>query len=409
MIVGEVIRTLKRLEWVAIFSYLLVGFATVIFGALLPELLRFYGQNYSDGGKLVFLQFAGFLIGVLITPSLSQRLGYWKTILFAFIILFFVHSLFFLRPLWYLVLMLAAFNGFGFGVTQTAVGTMLLESKEDQKAVIMSRLEVSFGIGALLMPILSSVLIVKGAWSASFMIVGFFALIMTIIWSHESFRKVDTLVPTPKNKDGFPTVNSYDKRAIFRLMFFMCFLFLYVGIETSIINFLPSILIKQIEISSYVAGLSVTLFWVAMVIGRIFAGVLAEKIKYYRFLFFSNLGALIFIANISVVKNTLIIFLLVFLVGLFLSGIFSITLVFADKVFPGTTKRTTSNLIASGGIGGAVLPLLMGWSMDRLESEYSIWVLIGFTSVMFLILTAMGLLKFKDNKASETVNHQKQL
>lgn len=50
-----------------------------------------------------------------------------------------------------------------------------------------------------------------------------------------------------------------------------------------------------------------------------------------------------------------------------MAGIFAVSLVFADQVLPGKSERLTSLLIAAGGLGGALVPYLTGWSMDNLK------------------------------------------
>lgn len=55
--------------------YLLIGITSVVLGALLPVLLPYYERGYSDGGFLLFLQFLGFLVGVVVSPSLTVRMG----------------------------------------------------------------------------------------------------------------------------------------------------------------------------------------------------------------------------------------------------------------------------------------------------------------------------------------------
>jgi FHS family glucose/mannose:H+ symporter-like MFS transporter len=71
-----------------------------------------------------------------------------------------------------------------------------------------------------------------------------------------------------------------------------------------------------------------------------------------------------------------------------MSGIFSIALVFASKLLPGAEESTPSIMIASGGIGGAVLPLLTGWSMDHMQVAQTSGLLAAFAAVLFLLSVA---------------------
>lgn len=71
-----------------------------------------------------------------------------------------------------------------------------------------------------------------------------------------------------------------------------------------------------------------------------------------------------------------------------MSGIFSIALVFSSKLLPGAEESTPSIMMASGGIGGAVLPLATGWSMDHLPIAQTSGLLAAFAAVLFLLSVA---------------------
>ncbi len=45
---------MKKVLWLGCLSYLLIGFAHVVIGSLLPKLLEHFGRNYSEGGSLIF-------------------------------------------------------------------------------------------------------------------------------------------------------------------------------------------------------------------------------------------------------------------------------------------------------------------------------------------------------------------
>jgi FHS family glucose/mannose:H+ symporter-like MFS transporter len=54
-------------------------------------------------------------------------------------------------------------------------------------------------------------------------------------------------------------------------------------------------------------------------------------------------------------------------------------------MLPGTEESTPSILIASGGVGGAILPLVTGWSLDHLEVNQSAWMLAIFAVGLLMI------------------------
>ena len=56
---------------------------------------------------------------------------------------------------------------------------------------------------------------------------------------------------------------------------------------------------------------------------------------------------------------------LIGLSGLFMAGLFAVSLIYVNERLPGMTNRTTSLLVACAGLGGAVFPKLGGWILDR--------------------------------------------
>jgi FHS family glucose/mannose:H+ symporter-like MFS transporter len=122
-----------------------------------------------------------------------------------------------------------------------------------------------------------------------------------------------------------------------------------------------------------------------MVIGRIFIGIIAEKVNHTAFLLCSTLGAVIFTAMFAFVFNSWIAFAIIMLIGLFMSGIFAISLLYANHLLPGKIEKTTSILIASGGVGGAFMPLVIGWIMDHFTVNTAINFIIAETLVLLLM------------------------
>jgi FHS family glucose/mannose:H+ symporter-like MFS transporter len=156
----------------------------------------------------------------------------------------------------------------------------------------------------------------------------------------------------------------------------------------SLANFMPSMLVEKMSMDKAGAALSVTFFWIAMSIGRLFAGYIAEKIRYRSYVLISSLAALILLTLFPFTNQIWSAFTVITLLGLFMSGLFSITLVFANKLMPGTEESTTSILIAAGGVGGAVLPLIIGWCMDHLVVNQTAGMLAVFTVGLFLLSIA---------------------
>jgi FHS family glucose/mannose:H+ symporter-like MFS transporter len=387
---------MKRLIFIGCLSYLLTGFTHVILGAVLPELLQHYHASYSDGGRIVFAEFAGFLGGVLIAPKLAGALGRRRMLLLAAALLGAAETGLSLLPPWDAAMGLAGTAGFGFGLTEAGIGTFVLIAAREKQAVAMSRLEVFFGLGALVMPFVSSFLISLGLWRLSFLVLGLSALAMMPVWARLSFGELDPLLAARRGGSGAAgqaaagisrAASRYGARGGAVLGLFILIFFCYVGAEVAMVNYLPSVFTDKLALSSSAATLSVTVYWLAMVLGRLAAGSVAETVTYRRFMLGTTAGTVAALVALALTSSLAAAFTLVLASGLLMAGMFAVALIYANRLLPPSlTERTTSLLIASGGLGGALLPLLVGRTMDDFGASAAVW---SFAAAMLLMLALL--------------------
>ncbi|OXM14622.1 MFS transporter [Paenibacillus herberti] len=176
----------------------------------------------------------------------------------------------------------------------------------------------------------------------------------------------------------------------------MLFFFLYVGMEMVIANYLPSIMTNQSGLPEAEASAVLSLFWGMMVAGRLMIG-LFTRAAGYRIYLLGSVGAslvmMVLLAGADTLSWTLV---LVGLAGFCLAGIFAVALIYVNERLPGMTDRTTSLLVACGGLGGAIFPKLGGWLLDL----YGWQRLLQMTAVMaaLLLLLLLALLALRDRR-----------
>lgn len=376
---------INRLIWMGCLSYIVTGVTLVIMGAVLPELLLNYGLNYTDGGILVFVQFVGMLLGVLSMPAISRRFSRKRGVIIGLLMIS-AELLLFLLPPWPVVILIAGFAGAGAGLVESGIGTIILVAVKEKQAIAMSKLEVTFGIGALAIPFVASFLIARGIWTYSFLLLGVSALFTAIAWQRMSFGHVDAMLTRTVGKGSESKRESYSGKSIPFLVLCAFFFMLYGGSEVSVVHFFPSLFIERWGVATSDATLTVTVYWTAMVIGRALCGVLAEKITYYRFLWITTVLSVLVLLTLPFISQAWGGYVISFLLGLGMAGMFAIMLIYANSALPGMTERTTSILLAANGLGGSLLPIAVGRMMDIWPVQAVMWLFFGVMITMLLLV-----------------------
>lgn len=379
---------LRRLAYAAYGFYLLGGMTSVILGALMPELLHHYGVDYGAGGRVVFMQAFGFLAGVPLASYLTPRLALPRLLaLFAGVVAVAQWALWCLPPFG-LVYAIVYLNGIGASALETAVAAFIMESVTGRRALFMSRMEVSFGLGAVLLPALASGLIAIGWWRDAFSVTGGLAVLLGLLV--RTATAGDTPAGDPRGvRDREPPPPPFfpSRRAKgLVLAIFLFMTFLYVGLEGSLNGFLPSIFHVGFHTAADLAALTVTLFWLAMVAGRIAIAWVARHLSYDRYLVVSIAVALGALVALSRSRSLGFGFVWVAVLGLGMAAIYSVLMTYANHSFPGRALLVTALVTAVAGLGGAVFPALVGHVMDHWPPTAILWGLAAIPALLGLAL-----------------------
>ncbi|MCM3039486.1 MFS transporter [Paenibacillus motobuensis] len=385
--------------------YFLAGLVITTIGSVMPQLLAHYEQSYTVGGQMVFVSAVGFIVGVPISAWLMKVLIKEKYVLAlsAIVIAIAQFSVWSLPPFGWVVA-LNFLNSVGTAAIECVVATLMMEVFVGRRAVVMSYLEVSFGIGALCMPLIASVLIANQVWRYSFLVTACLGIIMAVIWCFISFTKEETGGTGSLDADIAPPPMFKTKQMKRYILFAFVFLiFIYSGIEGSLNHFMSSIFLNHLEVTPYYASLSISLFWIAMVIGRAATGWIIRKVNYASYLRWSMFGTLVVIIVFALSKDAVVGFIVVIIMGLTMSGVYSITMVYANHTLPGMTRLVTSLVTAFAGFGAAVFPALIGYSMDHSGMVSALWYMAGFAAI-YLIILLLGIGRFYRNQSNVIIN-----
>jgi FHS family glucose/mannose:H+ symporter-like MFS transporter len=112
------------------------------------------------------------------------------------------------------------------------------------------------------------------------------------------------------------------------------------------------------------AGLSVSVFWASMIVGRVAVGPLSVRWRPAPLLFILAAGSTASLAAVAYAGAALHCVVAVGLGGLFMSGIFALVLVDASQSFPHRVGSVFGIIMAGVGLGSLVIPAVMGWMSE---------------------------------------------
>lgn len=375
--------------------YFLTGLTAISIGSVMPELLNYYHVSYTVGGRLIFVGAMGFLTGVLLTSWLNRRFQPKPILTISALVIAFAQFSILLLPPFPLFMTLYFINSVGSAAIGIVVATMFIEVFIGRQAVAMSYLEVSFGLGAFTMPLLASFFIAHGIWRYLFVLTAVLAVVLAIVWTRISYSKqaVDQGEPLDASgsSDAQRPLSANLKWIVLGL--FALIVFLYGGLEGSLNNFMSSIFIHYLNQATYYASISVGIFWGAMVIGRAATAIIIRKLTYSTYLLMNIIGSIVSLVLFIVLKNALMGYIFVGTLGLMMSGIYSITLVYANYSIPNSAHLVTPIISGLSGLGSAIFPALTGFAIDRAGMTLTLWYIVSIATAYLIFLLVINRLR----------------
>jgi len=384
---------MRNFIWLACLIYTLNGFGHIIIGTVLEPMVESYEIDYGAGGQLIMNQFLGFLGGVLLAPAIVKSLGRKTTVLIALTLFAITQYVFSFLPDWNILLYIVPLGGAGMGILETVIAALIIGHLREKKATVLVLVEVFFGVGALLIPIISAGLIAANVWNASFATVAVIITIAIILWFILPFGELDSILkkqPEPSTGGKRKTNRQkYSRKQLPIITAGAFFFFMYVGTEMVLPNYLPTILSVTTDLGSSSLAMSITVFWLAMTFGRMAMTFVIDRIGYHKLFVISCVGQFLSLILFASTSSVVVSFVAIFLTGLLMGGIFSIGLLIINETSSGLVEWTTSLLVAMGGLGGAFLPKIVGELIDRFDIAITLWAIVGFAFILVFLMATI--------------------
>jgi len=261
--------------------FLVTAMTTNVVGVLIPEVARAYGLNLTQAGGLQYATMAGIALAGLLLGGMADRRGHRTTVL-AGLALFAIASalIAFNRALAPLLALLFA-SGLAIGIFKTGaialIGDLAPEPAKHTRE--MNVVEGFFALGAIAGPPIVARLLAAGLpWTTLYGLAGGLTLGLLLLAAVVRFPPAKPS-REPERADMLSTLAiARDRRA---LGFGAC-IFLYVGVETAVYVWMPSLLAAEGARTLLPGAWALSTFFVLRALGRFVGAWTLERVGWTR-------------------------------------------------------------------------------------------------------------------------------
>ncbi|MDR1132852.1 MAG: MFS transporter [Synergistaceae bacterium] len=323
-------------------------------GPTLPQISKEFSFDLSGLGILLTCQFVGFTVFVVASGIASDRIGK-KSVVSAALITLTVACFAFSFAAGTLSLCLALlFLGGGMGILETMSNALLADINPDDAVFQVNFLQVFFGIGAILGPIIIGYAYSKGvSWRTVYKSCGALMIFLSL-WFVAN--KLPELPKTEKIKLSYVKDLFFDKR-----FFMICLcMFFYTGAETSGWGWMSTYTERNLGFSVMEASAAVAVFWIAVTLGRLAISFSIRKFEVRRMIMSLAFLTGIICVIMGAAKERWLVWLVIFLLGLACSSQWGLILSYGTERYRRNSGTVFAMLVASGSVGMSAVPYLTG-------------------------------------------------
>ncbi|MDQ2903031.1 MAG: MFS transporter [Ktedonobacteraceae bacterium] len=343
-------------------AYICTGIVSALPGPSLSLLATHTRVTLDIAGWIFSASSFGFMTGVVISGSLVRRIGP-KSILISGLILMAVASI--ITPWTHLfpVLVGALFlEGIGFGVLDVSINIIVTLAFPDTLGETLNNLHSSFGAGALLGPLLLSVVLqTLRDMTGAYLVGGFIGIVGVLLLLRQRVPVLPTHAETRQQQTNI-RLSSILRQPLLWLMAIQ--LFLYVGGEVGFGSWIVTAVSQSAAITLALAAPWATVFWAGLTAGRILGGQVLKRelLTEVRLLYVCAIGAGLSGLVVAFFPTYLVVsFIASGLMGLFLGPLWPGIMAISSRWFVHALNIASSTLLISAGVSGMILPVTIGF------------------------------------------------
>lgn len=344
-------------------AYIATGIAGMLAGPTLIILAAHTHVALDTIGWMFTTSSVGFTGGVLIAGNLSERISA-KYILMAGIL---IQALGAIVVPWtdsFLVLLIASFAmGLGGGFIDISINVLATLAFHDTLSETLNNIHSAFGIGALLGPLLVSITLTtlhNPIWAY---LTGAILCVITaaLLLPQFSPKALPRRSKSPQDSQSAGQARRVITQVALWLMALQ--LFLYVGGEIGLGDWMTTTISKSANVSLALAAPAATLYWLGLALGRLLSAQVLKRrfINDHQMLYICFIGGGLSALLIAIFPGIIwLSFSASLLAGFFFGPIFPGVMALASRRFVHDLSTTSSVMMFSSGSSGLIFPVAIG-------------------------------------------------
>ena len=345
-------------------AFVLTGVVVTMLGPLIPLLIARWAISDAAAGGLFTAQFTGSTLGTVLSSFLIPRRGFRVVLALS---LFWMAAGVVALPLatWPAGVGAVFLYGIGFGIAIPTANLLVSRMYPEGDAGPLNLLNMSWGIGAIAGPIAISALVGEHRISIFFWMLAALLVACGLAVATSSIRKD---VPGPEKTGSEPSIADRSRKLNWQLAALFGFLFfIYVGTENAFSGWIASYA-KRLSDAGSMWALTPSFFWLTLVGGRGLAPLVLRRFSPRTIasagLVLACVGTITLIAS-NHLRTTV---LSALIAGLGFASVYPIMISGLSRHFGDQAHRIAGFTFALAGMGGAVLPWVVGFVADKTGS-----------------------------------------
>ncbi len=342
-------------------GFVLVGITATMLGPILPLLAARWKLSDTELGYLSVMQFVGSMTGTALSSPLSARFGMLRTLIFGALAMAVGASGFGLS-VWPFVAAMVLLYGIGLGLTIPTTNFLIAELYPINRAARLNVLNFAWGLGAALSALTVGWTARNYGTARPLVMLGML-LIGIALWL---LRCARIGIASPVSPSSTDKPNSVWRNPFLGLLSLLAFC--YVGTESAIAVWVATYAQRMDASADAWWTVAPTFFLGAILAGRRLAPLFLRVLTAEKLLLAGLLLALPSIGLLLWTNSIVILLTAVFFCGLGFAAIYPNLVAILSQQFGTATAKAGSVVFTIAGLGGAVLPGLVGRISDEFAS-----------------------------------------